>query len=424
MNNQQLYLIAGLFLFIDLLIAATRAGLLNASQAYLISVHQEYPNKSAKTLVLISKRTQLRASFKISQSLVRLLIAGVIFTALSGQSISIYLLFIFLALLIWLSEFLIESWVLNDPNLWALRLTPLASFLVLIFKPIVYIPLMMTRKVVPDENPAKITEDELISLVTASEQAGEIEKDESEMIHSVFRFDDTLVREIMVPRVDILTLNENTPLEEAADVVLASGYSRVPVYKDQTDNIIGMLYTKDLLKVWRHKNGISTLREILRSAYFIPETKKVDDLLDEMQAKRIHIAMVIDEYGGVAGLVTLEDIVEEIFGEIEDEFDEQEEELYQQITPNEFLFNGHILLDDVNELLGSHLEVEDTDTLGGLIYARTGHVPQKGEILIENNLQLIVEQIEDRRIQKVRVIKSDKKDALLKNIDEEKLSGK
>ncbi len=420
MNNQQLYIISGILLLIDLVITVARTGLLNASQAYLISIHQDEPEKVEKTLSLTSKRTQLRATFKITQSLVRLSIAATLFATISSQPNSIYLMFVAIALVVWLSEFLVESWVLNDPTLWAIRLSSFSNILVILFSPILYIPLTATKKDDPDENPAKITEDELISLVDASEQAGEIEKDESEMIHSVFRFDDTLVREIMVPRVDILTLNVKTPLEEAADVVLASGFSRVPVFENQTDNIIGMLYTKDMLKVWRQGNGISSLRELLRSAYFIPETKNVDDLLDEMQSRRIHIAVVIDEYGGVAGLVTLEDIVEEIFGEIEDEFDEEEEAPYQKISDNEFLFNGNILIDDVNELLGSKLKAEDTDTLGGLIYARTGHVPGIGESLIENNLKLIVEQIDERRIQKIRLIISNKKDKSTTNPEQDR----
>ncbi|MBT4002228.1 MAG: HlyC/CorC family transporter [Chloroflexi bacterium] len=423
MNSQQMLVIAGSLLLFDLIITIARTGLLNVSQAYLISVHQEDPKKAALTLSLTSKRTQLRATFKIIQSLVRLSIAGALYGSFLNGSMSIYLLFAILALIIWLSEFFIESWILNDPNLWAIRLTPFANILVILLSPIIYIPLALTKKDAPDENPAKITEDELISLVDASEQAGEIEKDESEMIHSVFRFDDTLVREIMVPRVDILTLDANTPIEKAADVVLASGFSRVPVYKNQIDNIIGMLYTKDMLKVWRQGNGIDSLSELLRSAYFIPETKKVDELLDEMQSRRIHIAVVIDEYGGVAGLVTLEDIVEEIFGEIEDEFDEEEEAPYKQISKNEFLFNGNVLLVEVNELLGSRLEVEDTDTIGGLIYARTGHVPGIGESLVENELKITVEQIDDRRILKVRVIKNQDP-ASLPEIKEDNKDGK
>jgi CBS domain containing-hemolysin-like protein len=210
----------------------------------------------------------------------------------------------------------------------------------------------------------------------------------------------------MVPRVDMLTLEVNTPLSEAADAVLASGYSRVPVYEENSDNIIGMLYTKDMLKVWREGNSVDSLRELLRSAYFIPETKKVDELLDEMQARRIHISVVVDEYGGVSGLVTLEDIVEEIFGEIVDEFDEEEEDRCQQVGPDDYIFHGQVLLDEVNEVMNTELIADDADTLGGLIYTRTGRVPRKGEKLLEKDLMLTVEQLNGRRIGKVRVTRT------------------
>ena len=254
------------------------------------------------------------------------------------------------------------------------------------------------------QNLANITEEELIHLVEASQEAGEIEKDESEMIHSVFEFGDTLAKEIMVPRVDMLALEVDTPLEEAADQLLESGFSRVPVYENQIDNIIGLLYTKDMLRVWRSGDKITSLRPLLRPAQFIPETKKVDELLDEIQAGRIHIAIVVDEYGGVAGLVTLEDIIEEIFGEIEDEYDENADHLWQQVGPNEYLFDGRILLEDINELLNTNLPTHEADTIGGLVFARAGQVPQKGYSLIENGIKLTVEDLQERRVHQVKAV--------------------
>jgi CBS domain containing-hemolysin-like protein len=247
-----------------------------------------------------------------------------------------------------------------------------------------------------------ITEDELITLVDASQMAGEIEKDESEMIHSVFQLGDTIAREIMIPRVDMLTLNVKTPVKEAADILLESGFSRVPVYDGQKDNVIGLIYTKDMLKAWRAGNGVGTLRELLRPAKFVPETKKIDELLDEMQAARIHIAIVVDEYGGIAGLVTLEDIIEEIFGEIQDEYDDGEEEPYQEVGPGEYLFNGRVLLDEINEIMGTELPTDNADTLGGLIFNSIGRVPTKGETLTEADVLLTVEELNERRIHKVR----------------------
>ncbi|MEK6221675.1 MAG: CBS domain-containing protein, partial [Chloroflexota bacterium] len=198
-------------------------------------------------------------------------------------------------------------------------------------------------------------------------------------------------------------LDVETPLEEAADVLLASGYSRVPVFKGQSDNIMGLIYTKDMLKVWRSDETITSLRKLIREANFIPDTKNVNDLLNEMQAERIHIAIVVDEYGGVEGLVTLEDIVEEIFGEIQDEYDEGEEAPYKKISDSEYVFHGRVFLDEVDEIMQTNLAAKDADTLSGLIYARYGGVPSEGEMIQENGLSLTVEQISGRRIRKVRV---------------------
>jgi putative hemolysin len=154
--------------------------------------------------------------------------------------------------------------------------------------------------------------------------------------------------------------------------------------------------------VWRENNGSGSLRELLRPVNFVPEAKKVDELLAEMQGQRVHIAVVVDEYGGVAGLVTLEDIVEEIFGEIHDEYDQAEELPYQQIDEDEYLFHGRIDLDDLNEIMGSQLPTHEADTLGGLIYTRLGRVPRAGEQIEEDGLLFTIEQVSSRRIQKVR----------------------
>jgi putative hemolysin len=408
--NEHMAIWIAALLSLDLLVTASRAGLLNLQHARLVSLREKHGASVDKTISLVSHRARTRSTFKLVQSILRFSIGGLslaLFTQdgiIELQLIQIILLLIVVAALIWLVEFLVERLVLRSPEDWAIRLTPLARVLTLLFYPLLALPLNLTGSNESAGNLVNISEDELISLVDASQQAGEIEKDELEMIHSVYRFDETVAREIMVPRVDTTVMDVKSPLEEAADTALQSGYSRIPVYQGQSDNIIGILYTKDLLKAWRSGGAITSLQELLRPAYFIPEAKKVSELLDEMQANRIHIAIVVDEYGGVAGLVTLEDIVEEIFGEIEDEYDD-EEDLYEQVGEDEFLFPGRISLDDVNELMGVTLEAEDTDTLGGLIYSRIGRVPRKGEKLVEDDVELTVEQINERRINKVRAKK-------------------
>jgi CBS domain containing-hemolysin-like protein len=283
------------------------------------------------------------------------------------------------------------------------RLTPFVRALVLLFTPFLAVSLrLIPASQAAEAGPTSVTEDELKILVDASQQEGVLAQDERAMIYSIFQLGDTLAREIMIPRIDITAIDVNTSIPEAVDRLLESGFSRLPVYEETVDNIQGLLYTKDLLRYWGEGQNERPLRDLLRPAYFVPEAKKVDELLAEMQTQRIHMAMIVDEYGGIAGLVTLEDIVEEIVGEIQDEFDQTEESPYLRINEGEYLFQGRIDLDDFNEVMGAGLPGEDADTLGGFVYNRLGRVPMAQEIVQVDDLVLTVEQVLGRRIRKIR----------------------
>jgi putative hemolysin len=247
-----------------------------------------------------------------------------------------------------------------------------------------------------------ITEEEIMTMVDAGQEVGVIEEDEKEMIYSVFAFGDTLAREVMVPRIDIVALDVEASLEEALDVVIRAGHSRVPTYEGTIDNIVGVLYAKDLLQLWQDKRDAVALREVLRPAYFVPESKHVAELLEDMQQRKVHITVVVDEYGGTAGIVTIEDIVEEIVGEIQDEYD-AEEPVVEQTGDKEFIFNARVDLDDVNRLMGTAFPTEMDDTLGGFIYSRLGKVPVPGEAVRFDGLIIQVLTVTGRRIRKVRV---------------------
>jgi CBS domain containing-hemolysin-like protein len=272
--------------------------------------------------------------------------------------------------------------------------------------PLLALPYSLINSNEPNQE-GTVTETELISMVEAGQEEGVLEQEEQKMIVSIFRLGDTLVREIMVPRIDVLALDVNTPIEEAMDALKRSGHSRVPVFKDSVDNILGLLYAKDLLGIWREGRREVFLSDHLRQAYFVPEAKKVDQLLAELQAKRIHMAIVVDEYGGVAGIVTLEDIVEEIVGEIRDEYDQAEELLFQAVSEDEYIFQGRIDLDDFNDIMGTELPNSEADTLSGLIYSRIGRVPTAGDNVLIKGLQLTVEQVSGQRIRKVRALRLD-----------------
>ncbi len=252
-----------------------------------------------------------------------------------------------------------------------------------------------------------VTEEEIKTLVDAGEEGGVLEENEKEMIYSIFEFGETLAREVMVSRVDIVALDADTPLLDAMDVVIQHNHSRVPVYQSTIDNVIGILYAKDLLKVMREKGREAAnqirLPNIVRPATFTPESKKVDELFKEMQKRRIHMAIVIDEYGGTAGLVTIEDILEEIVGEIQDEYDQGEEPMIQPGAENEWLIDARTNLSNINELLNAHIPVDESDTLGGFIYSALGKVPLPGDEVHHENLLFKVMNVAGRRIGKVRV---------------------
>jgi CBS domain containing-hemolysin-like protein len=399
-------------LILDLALIGARASVQNADYARLANLGEERGVSLDRALTLVKSGPAVADSLSLTLTVIRFSIAAYVLSAfwdsitLSDPLPSLLIMLAIVGILLWLIEFLVERRVRNDAEQWMLRLAPLARFLAALLTPILALPVALSRRANGDEPKAlTVTEDEIKTMVDTGEKEGVLELDERKMIFSIFQFGDTLAREIMIPRIDMFALDVTTPISEAAEAVLKSGYSRVPVYEENIDNIQGLLYTKDMLKVWQEGSEYKKLRQLLRPANFIPESKKVDELLAEMQAERIHIAIVADEYGGVAGLVTLEDIVEEIVGEIRDEYDQGEEALFQKINENEFLFHGRIDLDDVNQMLDVSLKTEEADTLGGLIYNQLGRVPRPNEQLTLGTLSMKIEQITGRRIRSVRVLK-------------------
>ena len=396
-----------LFIFLDLLIAATRVSLLNLRPLRLLSLREGASSEVDRTLALIEDG-RLRPTLRFSQTATRILLAGVVLSIASqaaGESrfaLLIMLGIILIVALILMSiEFTVEGNILLEPERWGIRLVPFARGLIFVMTPLVYLPVMLLKSQWPEPVAAKMTEDELKTWVESEQEEGGLEREERQMIYSIFQFGDTLAREIMVPRMDILAFEVTTSLTQTAKAFTKSGHSRVPVYENDIDNIIGLLYAKDLLHVMQNGRKRASIRELLRPAYFVPDTKKADALLTEMQAQRIHMAIVVDEYGGVAGLVTLEDIIEEIIGEIQDEYDLSEEEPVQQ-DGEDYLFLGRIDLDDFNEVMGSQVPKGESDTLAGFLYDHFGRVPHDGESIQTDGLLLTIEQVIGRRIRRVR----------------------
>jgi CBS domain containing-hemolysin-like protein len=244
-------------------------------------------------------------------------------------------------------------------------------------------------------------EDRLRHLVEGNT---DLEEDEREMIASVIELGEQPVREIMVPRLDIVATPEESPVRETLDRIIESGHSRIPIYESSIDNITGVVYAKDLLKFLRDGVQVASVKSLAREPSFVPETKKVDELLHEMQQRRVHLSIVVDEYGGTAGLITIEDLIEEIVGEIQDEYD-VEEDLIQEVSDQEALFDARVSIRDVNDTLDLDIEDEDFDTLGGLLYHELGKVPNVGDEVRVDGALVTVLTTTGRRVRKVRVMK-------------------
>ena len=412
-------LIVFLFIF-DLLIALVKASFLYLNDHQLERFAETKEKQVARVLSILDK-SHLGPTLYVSMMLVHVLLVSATFYLLGTTPLLFWyrLLGIFaLSLLLLVLEYILEGVVFGDMENWALRLVPLASFLMFIFRPLT--AFLMGFLGTPSEVQSVIDpdfEEELKSWVKETrddpEGEGELEQDEKKMIYSIFQMGDTLCREIMVPRIDLFALDVSMPLEAAAKAATESGHSRIPVYRNHIDNLVGLLYVKDILKeMLDHENGeVPGIQDLIRPAYFVPETKKVSVLLQEMRAREVHLAIVVDEYGGTAGLVTLEDIVEEIVGEIRDEYDQEEEFPYQQLSEYDYVFQGRIDLDDFNDYMDTDLPKDMADTLSGYIYRELGRVPASGETLFveEFDLTLTVVEVDGRRILKIRAFREPPK---------------
>ncbi len=251
------------------------------------------------------------------------------------------------------------------------------------------------------------SEDEVMSMVEVGQETGFLKEDGAKMINSIFAFDDKLAYEVMTPRTDVFTIDIDDPQEEYINELMELRYSRIPVYEDDSDNIIGILNIKDyLIAAWSKGFENVNIRDILRKPYFIPESKNIDDLFRDLQNSKQHIAILIDEYGGFSGIVTMEDLVEEIMGDIDDEFDEEEEEL-TKLDENIYLLDGLISLYDLNEDLDLNLESENSETLGGFLLEKLGEIPEgdltEYPVIQVDNLTFKIEEVTDRRIEKVKL---------------------
>jgi len=246
------------------------------------------------------------------------------------------------------------------------------------------------------------TLEELPSLKEEGREIEELEEEEKEMIQGIFEFADTTVKEVMVPRIDVISASLANSIDEVLDLIVKYGHSRIPLYDGKIDNIVGIIYAKDLLQNLYQKGKDFNLRKVARKAYFVPESKGINELLREFKKEKIHMAVVVDEYGGTAGLVTLEDLLEEIVGEIQDEYD-KEEQLVTPLTAGTFAVGAMVSIDDLNEQLEIDLPTEDYETLGGFLYDLADSIPQEGTQLEYEGIRFLIKEVKGQRITKVEL---------------------
>jgi putative hemolysin len=309
-----------------------------------------------------------------------------------------------------LGELIPKGFALANPDRIALAASGPISLFAKIVSPLVALLVLLTKAISrpfgidPTRTP-ELSAAEIRLIVEQGSQQGVLEAEEEQMISAVMSLSDSKLHEVMVPRIDIVAIDQEATFDEAVEVVLKEGHSRTPLYRESVDHIVGILYAKDLLRLIAAGGPRPRLRDIMRPALFVPESQSVDDLLHELQRRKVHMAVVLDEYGGTAGLVTIEDLLEEIVGEIQDEFDE-EEPMKVEIGPGEVILDGRADIDDLIELVEPALELEDDeeyDTLGGFVYHRIGRVPVVGDAVVIEPFVITVIKVSGRRVGKVRV---------------------
>lgn len=308
------------------------------------------------------------------------------------------------AALVNLLEVLTAILVARQPYTWLARMQFVSRLAVIFTAPLsTFAHPVKVEDPVEEPGQTPVTAEELQTWAAAANETGGLEPEERRMIQSIFEFGDILCREVMVPRMDVRTLEVHGTIPDAITAFIRTGHSRIPVYENDLDNIVGILYAKDLLQQSNDLNSEKPLSELMRTAFFVPETKKVDELLHEMQDRGVHIAMVVDEYGGLAGLVTLEDILEEIIGDIRDEYDPAEEQPFQQLDENYFMVHGWMDVDDFNSVFDTHLTRDLAETIGGVLVSMLGKIPVGGEKIDLEDWQVQIEQVSGRRIRKLHL---------------------
>lgn len=391
--------------------SSNETALMSVNKIRLRSLADEGNKRAAMALDILENQTpKLLSAILIGNNIVNISASSLATTlaySFGGYMVSIVTVILTVLILIF-GEITPKNYATINAEKITLRYIPIFKFLMTIMTPVIFIINLFSRGVMrlmrvdPDAASKAMTEEELRTIVDVSHEDGVIESDEKEMIYNVFDLGDATAKDIMVPRVHVTFADVESTYDELIEIFREDKFTRLPVYKDSQNNIVGIINMKDLLLY--DKNEEFVIDRFLRKPHFTYETKSISDLLVEMKDSTFNIAIVLDEYGDMAGLITLEDILEEIVGEIHDEYDEKEDELVQKISDREYIIEGSMHLDDVNDHLNTELNSEDYDSLGGFIIEHLDRLPVAGdEVITEEGIRLIVEKLDKNRIEKVHV---------------------
>jgi putative hemolysin len=397
--------------------SGSEAALISLSRLHARAMAERGVRGSDAVLRLLEDRNRLLTSLLIGNTVV-LLAADSIATLLCVHAgipdAAVWSTLIMAVLLLLFGEIAPKMIAVARNERWSAATAPSIERITLVMTPIIWAFLGTTTFFVrmlgvsPSQRGPFVTEEDIRSIVDAGAEQKVLEEQEREMIHSVIEFGDTVVREVMTPRPDMVCLDVNASARRALDLVIAEGYSKVPAYEGTVDNVVGVVHDRELLIALANGSLAATsLRVLMRPISLVPEIKRVSELLREMQRDKFSMAVVVDEYGGTAGIVTMEDLLEEIVGEIRDEHDEEEEEPIRFVGENEAVVDAGTNIEDVNERLGTHLPSDEFDTIGGLTVGLFGRLPHEGEEAdAGDSVRLRIDRTRGRRILAVRVIKT------------------
>ncbi|HVM52318.1 MAG TPA: hemolysin family protein [Acidimicrobiales bacterium] len=391
-------------------LAAAETALTNVPRAKALALQEEGRRGAPSLLRLLEHRERYLNPVLLLILLCHLTTAAVV--GLVAQSyvggIGIALSVVIVGVVVYVAaEAAPKTYALQHPERTALFVAPLVGVLAG-FPPIRILTRLLigiSNVLLPGKGRAEgpvVSEEELLAFAEVAMEEGEIESEERTLIRSIIDFGDTVAREVMVPRPDMVTTEATCPTEACMELVLENGYSRVPVVGEGVDDVLGIVYAKDLMRAMNEGRSAGEVAAIMRPAFFVPETKKVAELMREMQAKKQHMAIVVDEYGGTAGLVTLEDLIEELVGEIVDEYDVELPPI-ERLANGDVRVHGRLPLDEANEELELELPSGDWDTVAGLLFTHLGHVPEPGESIEIDGYVLRADVLDGRRIERVRI---------------------